>query len=165
MSNARAWIQGLYPDTEFSFFPSPLETFAVEEKTTSGYLMADIGDSDDRYHVNIGTRVIRTELGVDQNAASNPNPTFWGTDSWNGVLKDFTTLKFDRTYTDVLPSANVVIDVTDSSKVRFSAAKVMARQDLFQLGRGFEQNFTRDTNPGPNQDKFRFTNGSTGNPN
>jgi iron complex outermembrane receptor protein len=165
MENARAWIQGLYPNTEFSFFPSPLETFRVEEKTTSGYLMADIGDSDDRYHVNIGTRVIRTELGVDQNAASNPNPTFWGTDSWNGVLKDFTTVKFDRTYTDVLPSANVVVDVTDSSKVRFSAAKVMARQDLFQLGRGFEQNFTRDTNPGPNLDKFRFTNGSTGNPN
>ena len=41
----------------------------------------------------------------------------------------------------------------------------MARQDLFQLGRGFEQNFTRDTNPGPNLDMFRFTNGSTGNPN
>ncbi len=74
-------------------------------------------------------------------------------------------MKFDRSYTDVLPSANVVVDVTDSSKLRFSAAKVMARQDLFQLGRGFEQNFTRDTNPGPNQDKFRFTNGSTGNPN
>jgi len=165
MENAQAWIQGLYPDTEFAFFTSPLETFQVEEKTTSAYLMGDFGEAADNYHINIGARVIRTELGVDQNAASNPNPTFWGTDSWNGVLKDFTTVKFDRTYTDVLPSANVVVDVTDSSKVRFSAAKVMARQDLFQLGRGFEQNFTRDTNPGPNQDKFRFTNGSTGNPN
>ena len=56
-----------------------------------------------------------------------------------------------------------MLDVTEASKVRFSAARVMARQDLFQLGRGFEQNFTRDTNPGPNLDKFRFTNGSTGN--
>ncbi len=165
MENAQAWIQALYPDTPFAFFPSPLETFKVEEKTTSAYLMADVGESADRYHVNVGARVIRTELGVDQNAASNPNPTFFGTDSWNGVLKDFTTVKFDRSYTDVLPSANVVVDVTDASKLRFSAAKVMARQDLFQLGRGFEQNFTRDTNPGPNLDKFRFTNGSTGNPN
>ena len=43
----------------------------------------------DRYHINVGARVIHTELTVDQNAASNPNPTFWGTDSWNGVLKDF----------------------------------------------------------------------------
>lgn len=166
MDNARAWIQSLYPDTPFSFFPSPLETFKVQEKTRSGYFMADIGEPGDRYHVNVGARVIRTELGVDQNAASNPNPTFWGTDSWNGVLKDFTTVKFDRSYTDVLPSANVVVDVTQDSKLRFSAAKVMARQDLFQLGRGFEQNFTRDSDPNsPFVDKFRFTNGSTGNPN
>jgi iron complex outermembrane receptor protein len=164
MDNAQAWIQALYPDTPFSFFPSPLETFAVEEKTTSAYLMADVGEPGDRYHINVGARVIRTELTVDQNAASTPNPTFWGTDSWNGVLKDFSTVTFDRSYTDILPSANLVLDVTETSKVRFSAARVMARQDLFQLGRGFEQNFTRETNPGPFLDKFRFTNGSTGNP-
>lgn len=164
MSNALAWIQGLYPDTPFSFFPSPLETFRVEEKTTSGYLMADVGQRDDRYHVNVGARVLRTELTVDQNAASNPNPTFFGTDSWNGVLKDFETRTFDRSYTDVLPSANVVVDVTEGSKLRFSAAKVVARQDLFQLGRGFEQNFTRDSDAGsPTFNLFRFTNGSTGN--
>jgi len=165
MDDARAWIQALYPDTPFSFFPSPLETFNVEEKTTSAYLMADAGESDDRYHINVGARVIHTELTVDQNAASNPNPTFWGTDSWNGVLKDFTTVKHDRSYTDILPSANLVLDVTEASKVRFSAARVMARQDLFQLGRGFEQNFTRDSDPlSAFVDKFRFTNGSTGNP-
>jgi len=165
MSNALAWIQALYPDTPFSFFPSPLETFKVQEKTTSAYLMADTGQPEDRYHLNVGARVVHTELTVDQNAASNPNPTFWGTDSWNGVLKDFTTISFDRSYTDVLPSANMVLDVTDGSKVRFSAAKVVARQDLFQLGRGFEQNFTRDSDVNsPTLNKFRFTNGSTGNP-
>jgi iron complex outermembrane receptor protein len=160
MSNARQWIQSLYPDTPFSFFPSPLETFKVKEETTSGYLMADLGQAGDRYHVNIGARVLRTDLTVDQNAASNPNPTFWGTDSWNGVLKDFETRQIDRSYTDVLPSANVVYNVTEDSKVRLTAAKVVARQDLFQLGRGFETNFTRD----PETDLFRFTNGSTGNP-
>ena len=51
--------------------------------------MADVGEPGDRYHVNVGARVIRTELTVDQNAASTPNPTFWGTDSWNGVLRIF----------------------------------------------------------------------------
>lgn len=162
MGNALAWIQALYPDTPFSFFPSPLETFKVEEKTTSAYLMADAGAPGDRYHINVGARILRTELTVDQNAASNPNPTFWGTDSWNGVLKDFETQSFDRSYTDILPSANIVVDVTEGSKVRFSAAKVVARQDLFQLGRGFEQNFTRSNDPAT-LDLFRFTNGSTGN--
>lgn len=164
MENAQAWIQSLYPDTPFAFFPSPLETFRVEEKTTSAYLMADVGESADRYHINVGARVVHTELSVDQNASSNPNPTFWGTDSWNGVLKDFSTVQHNRSYTDILPSANIVVDVTEASKVRFSAARVMARQDLFQLGRGFQQDFTRETNPGPFLNLFRFTNGSTGNP-
>lgn len=160
MGDALAWIQGLYPDTPFAFFPSPLETFQVEEQTTSAYVMADVGQPDDNYHINLGARLIRTELTVDQNAASNPNPTFWGTDSWNGVLKDFTTITNERSYTDILPSVNVVLDITDETKVRFSAARVVARQDLFQLGRGFETNFTRD----PATDLFRFTNGTSGNP-
>lgn len=160
MSDAVAWIQALYPSTPFEFFTSPLETFKVEEKTTSTYLMTDVGQPADNYHVNVGARLIRTELTVDQNVASSPNPTYWGTDSWNGVLKDYTTNSYDRSYTDVLPSANVVIDVTEGSKVRISGARVVARQDLFQLGRGFETNFTRD----PTTDQYRFTNGSSGNP-
>jgi TonB-dependent receptor len=160
MSNALSWIQSLYPDTPFAFFTSPLETFRVEEKINSAYVMADFGEPADNYHVNVGVRYVKTDLTVDQNAASNPNPVYWGTDSWNGVLRDFSTNSIDRSYDDVLPSMNVVFDVAEGHKLRFTAAKVLARQDLFQLGRGFETNFTRD----PTTDLFRFTNGSTGNP-
>jgi len=39
-----------------------------------------------------------------------------------------------RNYTDVLPSFNFVLDVTDDQKVRFGAARVVAPQDLFELG-------------------------------
>lgn len=159
MNNPLAWIQSLYPSTPFKFFASPLETFKVEEKTQSAYLMADVGQPEDGFHINLGARVLHTELLVDQNAAL-PNPSFWGTDSWNGVLRSAVTNRIDRTYTDILPSANVVLDVTESSKVRFSAARVVARQDLFQLGRGFETNFTRVGT----SDQFQFTNGSSGNP-
>jgi iron complex outermembrane receptor protein len=158
MSNAREWIQSLYPSTPFAFFVSPLETFKIEEKTRSAYLMADVGQPEDHYHINLGARVLHTELLVDQNAAL-PSPTQWGTDSWNGVLRSAETNRIDRSYTDILPSANVVLDVADGSKVRFSAARVVARQDLFQLGRGFATNFTRN----PVTDLFEFTNGSSGN--
>jgi TonB-dependent receptor len=159
MSNAQAWIQSLYPDTPFTFFTSPLETFNVEEETTSGYLMADVGLPSDGYHLNFGVRLMRTELAVAQNAAT-ASPTYWGTDSWNGVLRDFTTNVVERSYTDVLPSANIVLDVAEGHKIRVSAAKVVARQDLFQLGRGFATNFTRN----PVTNLFEFTNGSSGNP-
>jgi iron complex outermembrane recepter protein len=158
------WIQDLYPNTPFSFFEDPLQSFAVEERTTSAYLMADIGGDSDPYHINAGVRIIQTELSVDQNQAL-PNPTYWGTDSWNGVLRDYETITHERDYTDILPSINVVLDVTDEHKVRLSAARVVSRADLFELGRGFQTEFTRDSDPmSPTFNLFLFTSGSAGNP-
>jgi len=159
MENGVAWIQALYPQYQFSFFEDPLQSFEVKEETRAAYVMADVGESDDRYHINVGARILRTELTVLQNQAL-PNPTYWGTDSWNGVLQNFTTNKIDRSYTDILPSANLLLDVTEDSKVRFAAARVVARQNLFDLGRGFATNFTRNATT----DLFEFVNGSRGNP-
>src|SRR3546814_2398891 len=81
------------------------------------------------------------------------------TDSWNGVLRDFTTDRVVRRYTDFLPSVNAVFDLSEGDKVRFSAARVVARQPLVSLGQGFATQFTRD----PADDLFKFTNGSRGN--
>ena len=150
--------KSLYPNYKFSFFADPLQSFKVEEKTQAAYLMADVGERDDRFHINVGARVLHTELTVFQNAAL-PNPTYWGTDSWNGVLQNFETRKIDRSYTDILPSANLMLDVTEDSKVRFSAARVVARQNLFDLGRGFATNFTRN----PVTNLFEYVNGTSGN--
>ena len=159
MTNALEWIQALYPDTPFTFFEDPLQTYRVKEETKSGYIMADIGGEDDPYHVNVGLRIVNTDLTVDQNQPANADPSYWGTDSWNGVLRDFTTNTIMRSYTDFLPSANAVFDVSDGTKVRFSAARVVARQPLVSLGQGFATNFTRDAA----DDLFKFTNGSRGN--
>ncbi|MEQ8936710.1 MAG: TonB-dependent receptor [Amphiplicatus sp.] len=160
-----AWIQALYPDTPFSFFNDPLNTFSVNEKTTAGYLMTDFGDQDDRFHINAGVRLVHTNLTVSQGAAP-ANPTYWGTDSWNGVLRDSDTVVSERSYTDILPSANVVLDITEQQKVRFSASRVVARQPLFELGRGLQLDFTRVEDPlSPDFNRFQFTNGSGGNPN
>ena len=159
MTNALEWIQALYPDTPFTFFEDPLQTYRVKEETKAGYVMADVGGVDDPYHVNVGLRVVNTKLTVDQNQPANADPSYWGTDSWNGVLRDFTTNTVVRSYTDFLPSANAVFDVSEGTKVRFSAARVVARQPLVSLGQGFSTQFTRD----PADDLFKFTNGSRGN--
>lgn len=157
-TNPVAWLQALYPSTPFSFFDDPLQTFRVREETSTGYIMADFGGKSDPYHVNVGLRVVNTRLSVDQNQGT-ADPTYWGTDSWNGVLRDFATTTTDRSYTDFLPTINAVVDITDQQKVRFSAARVVARQNLFDLGQGFSTNFTRDAAT----DLFTFTSGSRGN--
>lgn len=158
MVNALKWIQDLYPSTPFDFYQDPLQTFLVKEETKTGYVMADIGGKDDGFHVNVGVRIVDTKLKVDQNQGT-ANPTFWGTDSWNGVVRDFDTTSVQRSYTDFLPSLNVVVDATDSLKARASASRVVSRQPLFDLGRGFATDFTRDAAT----DRFLFTSGSRGN--
>lgn len=157
-SNPVGWISALYPTTPFAFYEDPLQTFRVKEVTRTGYIMADVGGKNDPYHVNIGLRVVNTRLTVDQNQGT-ANPTYYGTDSWNGVLRDFQTTTTTRSYTDFLPSINAEANVTDESKFRFSAARVVSRQNLFDLGRGFSTDFTRDANT----NLFTFTSGSRGN--
>ncbi len=160
MKDGAAWIQALYPSTPFAFYEDPLESFRVKEETHSGYLMADIGDAGDGYHINVGARLIHTNLTVYQNRATDPDPVYLGTDSWNGVLRDYETVANERTYTDILPSLNMVFDLDEGQKVRFAASRVVARQNLFELGRGFRVDFTRN----PTTNLFEATNGSAGNP-
>lgn len=161
MTNALGWIQSLYPSTPFAFFEDPIQTYRVKEETKTGYLMADLGSADDPYHVNVGLRIVNTQLRVEQNQPANADPSYWGTDNWNGVLRDFSTNTVVRSYTDFLPSVNAVVDVGEGGKARFSAARVTSRAPLASLGQGFQTDFTRD----PADNLFKFTNGSRGNPN
>lgn len=163
MENPVAWLSNLYPSTPFSKFRDPIQSFRIKEKTTTGYAMADLGGTEDRYHVNAGVRVVRTELTIDSSGTPTA-PWYYGTDSWNGVIANPDAIKTTREYTDVLPSASAVFDINDTDKVRVSAARVVSRQDLFQLGQGSAFNFTRSSTPGPNLDRFLYTNGSGGNP-
>jgi iron complex outermembrane recepter protein len=78
-------------------------------------------------------------------------------------------VEHERDYTDVLPSFNFTLDVTDTQKLRLGAARVVAPQDLFALGLGNSYNFTRQTNARTNihtgiADGFAFDGGSSGNP-
>jgi len=164
MKNPVGWIQALYPSTKFAFYKDPIESFKIQDKTTSTYAMADLGDADDAYHINAGVRIVHTKLVID--SSNTPvTPLWWGTDSWNGVLKNPDASNTVREYTDVLPSLSGVFEVSDTDKVRASAARVVSSQNLFDLGQGASYNFTRSSNPGPNLDKFLYTNGSGGNPN
>lgn len=164
MNDAVGWIQALYPSTPFTFFQDPLNTFSVEEITQVAYVEADVGGPGDDYHINAGVRFVNTELTVNS-SGTPPAPTYWGTDSWNGTLRNPTALENTREYVDILPSLNAVFDLNDDDKVRFSAARVVARQNLFQLGQGAQFNFTRVTDVGsPDLNRFQFTGGNGGNP-
>jgi TonB-dependent receptor len=161
------WAGAGIPNMTEQFFVDGLSSFSVRERTTSVYLMGDIGGPENHFHMNFGVRVVDTNLTIDNGAAAQV-PTFYGTAVWNGVDSNVVPNQVKRNYTDVLPSFNFVLDVTESQKVRFGAARVVAPQDLFYLGLGNSYNFTRETNNRVNihtglKDGFAFDGGTSGN--
>ena len=170
----QVWTGAGVPNTTEAFFKDTLSSFRVKENTTAGYVMADLGNKGGRFHLNVGLRLVDTDLTID-NAQAAASPTYYGTASWNGVNSNNVPVQHKRNYIDVLPSFNFTLDVTDTQIVRFGAARVVAPQDLFSLGLGNSYNFTRQTGQRTNtnasstsfgkQDGFAFAGGSSGNPN
>jgi iron complex outermembrane recepter protein len=148
------------------FFKDGLSSFDVTERTTAPYLMIDMGGPSSRFHMNVGVRLVNTDLTINGGESNPKGPTYFGTASWNGLESNIVPVTTKRNYTDVLPSFNFVLDVTDSQKIRFGAARVVAPQDLYSLGLGNTYNFTRGANdPATGNARFFFDGGSSGNPN
>ena len=171
MTNPSTFLQSVWsgagvPNKTERFFVDNLSSFQVTERTTASYLMMDIGGPTSRFHANFGVRVVDTDLTI-QGGQTAALPTYYGTASWNGVDSNVVPVTTRRNYTDVLPTFNFVLDVTEQQKVRFGAARVMSPQDLFQLGVGNTYNFTRSTTrvqPNGTVGGFFFVNGTAGNP-
>lgn len=164
---SQAGFGGAANSTE-KFFEDTLSSFQVHEKELAGYLMTDIGQSDDPYHLNIGVRFTSTMLTID-NAQTAPVPSFYGTASWNGVNSNNIPVETNRQYDNILPSLNFLYKPSGHEIIRFGAARVVAPQDLFALGLGNSYNFTRQTNGRTNintgvKDGFAFAGGTSGNP-
>ncbi|HWX34397.1 MAG TPA: TonB-dependent receptor, partial [Steroidobacteraceae bacterium] len=128
----------------------------------------DSGDAAGLFHANFGVRIVRTQLTVD-GAETNPNgSTYVGTAPWNGVNANDVPFQNSRSYTDILPSFNFVLNATDTQKLRFGAARVVSPQNLQQLGAGLQYGFTRAA---PSQCTggaavcFKFSGGNSGNAN
>jgi len=166
------WSQagvGGTPNNSEALFVDSLSSFRVREKTTAGYLMADLGGPTNRFHANFGLRIVQTDLTIN-NAQTAPVPSSYGTDFWNGVNSNNVPVTTHRSYTDILPSFNFVLDVSDDEKVRLGAARVVSPQDLFALGLGNSYQYGRVTgNPAfvnihtHLEDGFEFEGGTSGN--
>ncbi len=180
-ANPRAWLQSINPNAPLERVKDAINSFKIAKKVTEGYFMIDVGQPVDGFHINTGVRVVHTQLDIGQYSLG-ANPVYISTATWNG-LPDISATTYGvtkRQYTDILPSLNAYWDVMEGHKLRFSAARVMADMNPWNLGAGRYLNFTRDTtgghgcnvhtstslivgNPGCQTDGFYFNSGSSGN--
>ncbi len=111
-----AELFGLYDPAQFRLGPELALTnnYFIEEEDIGGFVQAD-------WRTEVFGRPLRGNLGVRYVETDQTSSGFVFT-SGSPVL---TTV--NRTYSDTLPSLNVVMDVTDSFLIRAGAAKVMVR--------------------------------------
>lgn len=128
----------------FAFYPQA--SFSVREKTEAVYAMARLGNDSD-WRGNIGVRAVHTELATTQ---YTPNPLATG--GLERINSPFCpeqdhiaepgvtwcdTNRVDRSYWDILPSANLTFNATPELVLRAGASKVMTRPGYAQLAGAF----------------------------
>ncbi|MBB6241687.1 TonB-dependent receptor [Rhodanobacter sp. MP1X3] len=112
-----------------------VQSGTVEEKTHDLFFMADIDAQVFGHELtgNVGVRVSHQSQysnGLQQvgNGAGIPI-----TDGNGYTSDDFAPLTVGKTYTDYLPSLNLIYHLTDDDQMRFSAAKVLSRPPIDQM--------------------------------
>jgi iron complex outermembrane recepter protein len=136
--------------------------FEVYEKDTAAFVQADFKGSN--WAGNLGLRFVRTDEDVVTYTSAGANQPGAITTSAFGP---FVPVETKNSYNDVLPSANLKIDVAPDLVARFAAAETMTRADYSALG-----GFTSLSPPGapcppgvePSVGGCGFGGGSTGNP-
>jgi iron complex outermembrane receptor protein len=125
--------------------------FDVKEKNSAGYVQANF--KGDRWSANVGVRYVQTDehaVTFTQSAATAPGAIT------TSLFGPFVGIPVDHTYNDILPSANLKLDVAEDVIARFAVSKTMTRPDYSAIA-GFT-----DLSP-PGQTGLTGT-GSGGNP-
>jgi TonB-dependent receptor len=125
-----------YSDADVGLF-NPNESFQVEEETISAYLQANLSGELASMHWsgNIGLRYVSTDTASNGwdweiDYVKQASPGAW---TWSVVHKDPTAVSYDNSYSELLPSFNFSLELTDELLLRFSYAEVMSRASLNQL--------------------------------
>jgi iron complex outermembrane receptor protein len=146
-SDFASGLGGTFPRNVWYFTPGELSSFdakytnrnpvtredwnseySLHETSDAGYVQGDLSGS--RWSGNIGLRLVETrEHAINNVAVSATTPGAITTSAFGPFLG----VETDHSYFDVLPSANLKIDVTQDLVARFAAAETMTRPDYSAL--------------------------------
>ena len=100
---------------------NPPNYYNTREETVAGYVQADF--EMDKIRGNIGVRIVRTEGNLQAYQFAQTS---------TALVQSLA--QFNSGYTDILPSANIIVSLESDLLLRFSASRTMARQALDQNG-------------------------------
>lgn len=122
LANISSALDRILPGGPTTDVPDTSRSFGVQEEVTSGYakinLKGEIGDIG--FRGNVGVRIAKTN-SLGEGFVFDP------------VSRMFKPSAGRNSYTDVLPSVNLALDLTRNLVLRLGAAKVITRPDLVDL--------------------------------
>jgi iron complex outermembrane receptor protein len=127
--------------------------FQVHEKDLATYLQADFKGTG--WAGNLGVRIVNTEENIVTYNGTNVDKSTPGA-ILTSLFGPFVGLPVSHTYSDVLPSANLRIDMTPDVVARFAISETMTRADYSALA--------GSTNLAPPGTPSGIGSGSGGNP-
>lgn len=168
--NPAAWdnpldfMNRLYPGTKT--VDDPAYAYAVEEASTAGYVQLNLDDQEGIFGIpysgNVGLHVMRTDRTVDRNKVPEV------LDIYNSIGEaDYQKLAFvydvetqERSFTQVLPSANFNFFPQDDVVIRLGAAKTTSRNNLENVGSGLSLWLSQCEKTDENGNRVLVVNGS-----
>jgi len=146
-SNFGSGLGGTFPNNVWYYSPAQLAAFnarftnrdplsredwnseyALKEKNSALYVQGNLEGKS--WSGNVGLRLVRTNERVTNNVATDSTTPGAITTSAFGPFIPLTT---EHTYTDVLPSANLKLDLRRDLVARFAVSKTMTRPDYSAL--------------------------------
>ncbi|WP_457353843.1 TonB-dependent receptor [Roseateles sp. P5_D6] len=134
---------------------SPMDggEYSVKETTTAAYLQGNL--EGDGWSGNVGLRAVRTKQ-----SSGSFRPSFPGEKAdVSSAFGDFTATSADRSYTDLLPSASVRVDIRRDVVGRLAVSRTVTRADYTALSA-----FTSLSTTGMFLDNNAIGGGTAGNP-
>jgi TonB-dependent receptor len=110
---------------------NPLSSYRVGEETWSGFAQANL--EAERWSGNVGLRVVHTTTNAQAWDAKILEIIQNGAFNYTAVYDEPTTVEQKNDYTYVLPSLNLNYRITEELRLRFGAAKTMARPSVETL--------------------------------
>jgi len=122
---------GVYSSTLSAPAFNPLESYRVEEKTSTAFVQADLAG--ERWFADVGVRFVRTKTGAQAWDAKIEDIVQNGAFNFTPIYADPSVVRQDATYSFALPSGNFTYSLTDKLQLRVGAAKTMARPSVDKL--------------------------------
>ena len=110
---------------------NPLQSYRVGEESWAGFVQANLEGK--RWSGNVGLRVVKTTTNAQAWDAKILEIIENGAFNYTAVYDEPTTVEQKNDYTYLLPSLNLNYRITEELRLRFGAAKTMARPSVETL--------------------------------